>query len=77
MSEWLDFESYIAQNKLKEDTQHENFTCKRQITRIKDELLEESQYVLRLKGKNYKMWKPSRPRLSRAVKDVVDQTEAN
>ena len=51
---------YIAQNRMRDTVAHQNFLSKKQVLELKDDMNVKSEYVFKLKGKNYDIWKPSR-----------------
>ena len=56
---------YIAQNKMRDAVAHQNFLSKKQIVELKDEMNLKSEYIFKLKGKNYDLWKPSKLTMNR------------
>lgn len=56
---------YIAQNRMRDAVAHQNFLSKQQVMELKDEMNLKSEYIFKLKGKNYDIWKPSRMAMSK------------
>lgn len=72
--EMLDVRDYIAQNKMRDAVAHQNFLSKKQIIELKDEMNLKSEYIFKLKGKNYDIWKPSRLTMSKQMVEVIEKT---
>jgi len=48
---------YIDNFKRHERVAHQNFLNPKEIVSLKNELNERSEFIFKLKGKNYKIWK--------------------
>ena len=54
---------------------HANFLSKKNIVALKDEMNEKSEFIFKLKGRNYELWKPERIRMNTTMKEVLEKTE--
>ena len=53
---------------------HQNFLNKKSVAEFKDEMNEKSVHIFKIKGKDFKIWKPDRLIMSKQMKDVIEKT---
>ena len=73
-AEMLSVLEYITQNKMRDAVAQQNFLCKKQIVELKEEMNSKSEYIFKLKGKNYDLWKPSKLTMNRQMVEVIEKT---
>jgi hypothetical protein len=73
--EILSVPEYITQNKMRDAVAHANFLSKKNIVLLKNEMNEKSEFIFKLKGRNYELWKPERLRMNSTMKEVLEKTE--
>ena len=58
---------------MRDQVAHENFLCKKQVHELKMDMNEKSEFIFKLKGKNYELWKPQKLKISKETKDALEQ----
>ena len=54
---------------------HANFLSKKNIVELKNEMNEKSEFIFKLKGRNYNLWQPEKLRMNSTMKEVLEKTE--
>ena len=54
---------------------HANFLSKKNIVELKNEMNEKSEFIFKLKGTKYDLWKPERLKMNNTMKEVLEKTE--
>ena len=70
----LSVQEYLENIKLETKVAYENFLSPKQILELKSEMNSKSEFIFKIKGKNYKLWKPNDLQLTKDMKDVLDKT---
>lgn len=65
---------YITQNKMRDAVAHANFLSKKNIVELKNEMNEKSEFIFKLKGNNYELWRPDKIRMNKTMKEVLGKT---
>ena len=72
--EMLTVMEYVEQNRMRDEVAHQNFLSKKQVLELKNEMNKKSEFIFKLKGKNYELWKPAKMKLSKHMKEVLEKT---
>ena len=67
----IDMHEYISAIKKNDKINQENFLDPKEISGLKLEMNQKSEFIMKLKGKNYKIWKPSRFNISRDIRGMI------
>ena len=70
----LSVREYIENIRLETKVAYENFLSPKQILELKSEMNAKSEFIFKIKGKNYKLWKPNELQLTKDMKDVLEKT---
>lgn len=70
----LSVEEYIENIRLETKVAYKNFLSPKQILELKSEMNARSEFIFKIKGKNYKLWKPNELKLTKDMKDVLEKT---
>ena len=65
---------YIEHTKYKEQFEYNNFFDPKQIVDLKTQMTSNSEFIFKLKGKQYKLWRPDKFVLTKTLKDVLEKT---
>ena len=72
--EMLSVQEYIENIRLETKVAYQNFLSPKQILELKSEMNAKSEFIFKIKGKNYKLWKPNELQLTKDMKDVLEKT---
>ena len=72
--EMLSVEEYIENIRLETKVAYKNFLSPKQILELKSEMNARSEFIFKIKGKNYKLWRPNELKLTKDMKAVLEKT---
>ena len=73
-AEMLTVVEYLENIKLETKVAYQNFLSPKQIIELKNEMNEKSEFIFKIKGKNYKLWKPENIKYTKDMKEVLEKT---
>lgn len=53
---------------------HANFLSKKNIVELKNDMNEKSEFIFKLKGKNYDLWRPEKIKFNATMKEALEKT---
>ena len=68
-------EYYLDHTKHKELFDHSHFFDPKNIQELKTEMVDNSEFIFKIKGKHYKLWKPDKLVLTKALRDVFEKAQ--
>ena len=73
-AEMLTVAEYLENIKLETKVAYQNFLSPKQIMELKNEMNEKSEFIFKIKGKNYKLWKPEVIKYTKDMKEILEKT---
>ena len=58
---------------MRDEVAHQNFLSKKQVLELKNDMNKKSEFIFKLKGKNYEVWKPAKIKLTKDMKEVLEK----
>ena len=70
----LNMDDYIQHYKHREAFEFTHFFAPKQVLDLKTDMNDNSEFIFKLKGKQYNLWKPDKLVITKALRDVFEKT---
>ena len=73
--DFVDMHDYLQIIRKNDKINKENFLDPKEISGLKLEMNQKSEFIMKLKGRNYKVWKPSRFNMAKDIRGMIAKFE--